>query len=120
SVKWKLLNNDTSWLLKPGRMNFALLQLFPISRRPMGRWNIDVLNHRSTVLWSRGRFALPVCTTPQVSPPPEKSKLSVVEKLTSDGSPLANVVTPETCQSSSTTFETFPGISLLPCGRSTT
>src|ERR1700737_3813290 len=110
------LNSDRSWLLKPGRVNFALLQLLPRSPRPLGRLNTLVLNQLSRVLWSRGKAALPVCTIPQDSPPPVKSKPSLVPKLTFDTAPSANVDTPGNCQPSSIWLLTAPGISLLPFG----
>src|SRR5262249_17642290 len=109
----KFLKTEMSWLLNPGRVNFALLQLFQRSPRPLGPWKPDVLNHRSTVLWPRGRTALPVCTmpVPHTSPPPEKSKLSVVVKVMFDGWPVANVLIPEISQSSSAHLAGRPGTS---------
>ena len=56
---------------------------------------------------------------PQVSPPPEKSKLSVNEAMTSENPPVANVLIPEMRQLSRIHFDGSQFTSLLPPGIST-
>src|SRR5581483_5811 len=49
SVILNVLKSERSWLLNPGRRNLALLQLLPMSPRPVGREKTAVLNHESSV-----------------------------------------------------------------------
>jgi len=71
-------------------------------KRPLGRPNTEVLNHRQKVRSPWGSGALPVTTTRWPSPPPVRSAPSDRANPMPLGIPLANMVMPETCQSSKT------------------
>src|SRR5687767_13036939 len=102
---------ERSWLWNPGSVTWSLLQVFPMSRCPVGRENASVLNHRLIVRSPRDSLGSPVMfgneplLFPQRSPPPVKSKLSVAANVIVPTPPVANVLMPDRLQLSSSSRE---------------
>src|SRR5687767_8043863 len=72
----------------------------PSSPRPAGRTKHDVLNQRAcdrSLLGRMGSHPGAMLTRP-ASPPPVKSKLSVVVNVTLSGAPVVKPATTATCQ----------------------
>src|SRR5438445_3127746 len=101
-----------SQLLTPGPRTLYLPALPVVFA--LGRAKAAGLNH-----WEKVPLLnepLPTTLTRWPSPPPVRSTLSVVVKVTACGIPLTSWVTPESCQSSAMNRTTGLGRSLLAFG----